>query len=338
MKIVALGRYAVGVCASVVLFSACSSGGSQLAPPVGAFAVHPSREQSRVLLGESKRPSLLYISNWGTGDVTVYTYLNGSGLLLVGTLTGFSLPAGMCTDNMGNVWIVDANTRRLYEYAHGGTKPIETIQPHSGYPYSCSVDPTTGNLAVASSHPNGKYQAYSVVDVYPKGSKTGKPYSTPHGFKVVDFVAYDGASNLYADATPCFRDNCYYDKNGPPGLYELSNGGTQFGRLTLRGATLYQPAAINWVSPTLLLGDRNFQNTGTSGAYKVFVSGAKATVVGTLQFNGTGQTYGFSRRAGRVVVPDFTGNIVRIYNLADGSVFSTLTTEISSPFSAVVSQ
>lgn len=335
-------RWTLGLCAVAVVLGGC--GGSQ--SPVGApgalsnagVSSHFVRGKSWMAPGAQKASSLLYVSNWGTSHVTVYTYLDGSGLVLVGTLTGFSLPAGMCTDSTGNVWVPDADTRRLYEYAHGGTQPIETIQQKSGYPYACSVDPTTGNLAVASQHPNGKYQAFSVVDVYPKGSKTETPYSTPHGFKKVYFVAYDNASNLYADGTRCFRDNCYYDRNGPPGLYELVNGASEFKRLNFQGGTLQQPTAINWVKPTLLVGDRDFQNQGTSGAYKVFVSGSRATVVGTLPFDGTQQANGFSRRAGRVIVPDFTGNVVRIYNLSDGSLFSTLTTEISSPFAAVVSQ
>lgn len=106
----------------------------------------------------------------------------------------------------------------------------------------------------------------------------------------------------------------------------------------MSGATLNSPGAINWIKPTLLLGDQNFEGQGTNGAYKLLVSGATATVVGTLPFNGTQQAYGFWRRAGRVVVPDYTGNIVRIYTLSNGSLDSTLTTEISSPFGAVVSQ
>lgn len=297
-----------------------------------------SHERSWMLPEAQKQPSLLYIANRGTSDVSVYTYLDGGGLLLVGKLTGFSIPAGMCTDGAGNIWILDSNTRRLYEYAHGGTKPIATIRQPSGFPYACSVDPTTGSLAVSSQHPNAKYQSYSVVDVYLKGWRTYTRYGTLHGFKDVYFLAYDNASNLYADGTPCWRDNCYYDRNGPPGIYELSKGGSEFKRLALLGATLYEPSAINWVKPILLLGDRNFQNQATSGAYKLFVSGLKATVVGTLPFNATQQAYGFSRRAGRVIVPDFTGNVVRIYNVSDGTLYSQLTGGISSPFSAVVSQ
>lgn len=44
------------------------------------------------------------------------------------------------------------------------------------------------------------------------------------------------------------------------------------------------------------------------------MSGSTATVVGTLPFNGTQQAFGFWRRAGRVIVPDYIGNVVRIYN------------------------
>jgi hypothetical protein len=287
--------------------------------------------------GAAKQPSLLYVSNWGTGDVTVYTYLNGGGLVLVGTLGGFGTPTGMCTDSSGDVWIPAYDSRKIFEYAHGGSTPIFTITEHSGFPFDCAVDPATGNLAVANQHPNGKYQAFGNVVVYPKGSRSGRVYSTSYGFSEVYFVTYDDKSNLYVDANPCNPSSCYYG-GGPPALFKLANGGSAFSPLTLSGGHLHEPAALNWVNPTLLLGDQNFKDEKTSGAYKVFISGSTATVVGTLPFAGTQQTYGFWRRAGRVIVPDHVGNVVGVYNLSDGSLFSTLDTKISSPFGAVVSQ
>ena len=340
-------RAVVGFVGALALLAGCT--GTPQPPPLGAEratyspfgsgapAVQRNGSTSWMLPGAQKQPSLLYISNLGTASVTVYTYLNGGGLLLVGTLSGFSLPTGMCTESSGNVWIPDYGTRKILEYAHGGTTPIFTITEHSGFPYDCAVDPTTGNLAVANQHPNGKYQAFGNVVVYPKGSRNGRVFSTSNGFSDVYFVAYDNKSNLYVDANPCAPSSCYYG-GGPPGLFELAKGGAAFTQLTLSGATLYQPIAINWIKPTLMVGDQNFQNQGTSGAYKLFVSGSTATQVGTLQFGGTQQAYGFWRRAGRVIVPDHTGNIVRIYNLSNGSLFSKLTTEISLPFGAVTSQ
>ncbi len=344
MKILGLSRYASVVCVSIVLLAACSSGGSQSSigvpnaiPQTSAIVPYAAHGKSWMAPGAEKQTNLLYISNWGTDDVTVYTYLDGSGLVLVGTLTGFSLPTGLCTDRAGNVWITDYGSRKIFEYAHGGTTPIFTITEFEAFPYDCAVDPTTGNLAVSNQHPNAKFDPHGDVKVYPKGRRPGKIYTTSGGFGDTYFVTYDDKSNLYVDASPCFYSYCK-DEAGGPGLYRLANRGSAFKRLTLKGATLYEPIAINWIKPALLLGDRNFANQGTSGAYKLLVSGSTATVVNTLQFNGTQQTDGFWRRAGRVIVPDYTGNIVRIYNLSDGTLFSTMTTGISLPFGAVVSQ
>ncbi len=335
-------RRRLSLCALLFAAAGCAGVQSPIATPgapSNAETVPAAKRGTSWMAPEAQESgSLLYVSNWGTTDVTVYTYANGGGLVLVGRLTGFSLPGGLCTDSSGNVWIPDAGGRRIFEYAHGGTKPIQTIQLSTGYPYACAVDSATGNVAVSSAHPNGKYQAYGVVDVFSKGSRRPARYSTLHGFKNVYFVAYDDASNLYADGSPCIVRGCYYRQEGPPGLYKLSSGGSAFKRLTLRGTKLQEPAAVNWVKPTLLVGDRNFEEQGTSGAFKVFVSGSKATVVGTLSFGGTHQAYGFSRRATRVVVPDFTGNAVRVYDLSNGLLISTLTTKISEPFSTVVSQ
>jgi len=291
--------------------------------------VTPDRQKSWMMPNARKATSLLYISNTGTSDVTVYTYLNGHGLLLVGKLTGFELPTGMCTDTSGNVWISDYSAEKLYEYAHGGSKPIETIRQHSGRPYDCSVDPKTGNLAVANQLPNHRYYSSGVVTVYPKGSTQGTTYRPPDGFSDVDFLAYDNQSNLFVDGT------VYY--YGDPALFELAKGASALTQLTLSGATLYQPGAISWLGPTLLLGDRDFQNQGTSGAYRVFVSGSVATVVGTLPFAGTQEAYGSWRRATNVIVPDHPADTVRIYALKDGSLVSKLTDSVSLPFGATVS-
>lgn len=337
MHVLTTVRSALITLAAFALLAGCGSGSTPSVP--AAFAAPPNGEKSW-MVPESKRTALLYISNSGTSSVTVYTYVDGSGLLLVGTLTGFSIPTGMCTDNAGNVWIPDYGSGKIYEYAHGGTTPIFTIKQHTGLPFDCAIDTKTGNLAVANQHPNGHFQTYSTVEVYPKGSREGRNYQPATGFSQVFFVAYDNMSNIFADGTPCLPSGCGSGgfSGGPPALFELSKGATQFTPLTLSGATLNQPSAVNWVKPILLLGDQDFQGSGTNGAYKLFVSGSTATVVGTLPFQGTQQTYGFWRRASRVIVPDHTGNIVRIYNLSNGSLTNTLKTEISLPFGAVVSQ
>src|SRR5580692_9952337 len=64
------------------------------------------------------RPSLLYITNQGNGTATVYTYSNGSGLALQGTLTGFQQPTQPCVDKAGDVFIPDYLASTITEYAH----------------------------------------------------------------------------------------------------------------------------------------------------------------------------------------------------------------------------
>lgn len=275
--------------------------------------------------GAAKQTSLLYVSNLGSSQVTVYTYLNGAGLLLVGTLKKFSYPTGMCTDKAGDVWIPDAGTGNVYEYAHGGSTPIDTIeQTGNSRPYDCSVDPNTGELAVAN-QTGGQYPSGN-VKVYPKGSHAGIKYDAPHRAQV-NFVAYDDNGNLFADGT---------DVTDGPGLYELRKGHHAFTTLSVTGGQLRSPGAIQWLNPTLLVGDVSDQ--GAPQAYKMFVYGTVANVLATLTFADTQDTYGFWRRGERVIVPDHLGSAVRIYSLPKGSLLATLTTRVSLPFGTVVSQ
>ena len=66
-----------------------------------------------------------------------------------GELTGFIQPLFDCADNSGNVWISDYGpSGTLYEYAHGGTTPINQIT-HLSYPYACAVNRQNGDLTVA---------------------------------------------------------------------------------------------------------------------------------------------------------------------------------------------
>src|SRR5580700_6686174 len=97
------------------------------------------------MLPEAKSEDLLYVSNVYT--ITVYSYPKGK---LVGTLNNFEKPYGECVDAKGNVWITDSSFGKIYEYAHGGTKPIHTVKDPEYVPYGCAVDPTTGDLAVAN--------------------------------------------------------------------------------------------------------------------------------------------------------------------------------------------
>jgi hypothetical protein len=80
------------------------------------------------MLPEAKHENLLYVSN-GNSSVTVFSYRHR---VLVGTLTGFTYPAGECSDVAGDVFITDYSANTITEYAHGAAQPLRTLQDPGG--------------------------------------------------------------------------------------------------------------------------------------------------------------------------------------------------------------
>ena len=90
---------------------------------------------------------LLYASNVAGGQVDAYLYPRGK---LVGQLTGFGFPMGMCSDGSGNVYVVDYFGGSAYEIQHGTTTVVNSSKQLGGSPSGCSVS-TNGDLAVTVS-------------------------------------------------------------------------------------------------------------------------------------------------------------------------------------------
>ncbi|MGC1987046.1 MAG: hypothetical protein WA668_16800 [Candidatus Cybelea sp.] len=174
---------ALSVGALVALLAGC--GGSQ--PPIGAPGAMPQRAAVAAYAKKSTSGKLLYASETEESEVLVFSYPQGG---LVETLTGFSEPPWfICSDGAGNIFVPTTDLKspgHIYEFAHGGSQPIETLtDPGPGYATSCSVDPTTGNLAVANQ---------SNVAIYPEGQ------GIPTIYKTTDFGAEDCA---YDDRATC---------------------------------------------------------------------------------------------------------------------------------------
>lgn len=155
------------------------------------------------------RQWLLYVSN-SNGIVNVYEYWQHA---LVGVLTNFEQPAGACTGNSGEVYVVDYQAKTISEFAHGGTKPLEVIQD-SYQPLACSVDLTTGDLAVANygeTYANGgpAYEGDGNLAIYIHGK--GKP--TYYGTRDDHFsaCAYDDRGDLLAASSNGYSGYYYGD-------------------------------------------------------------------------------------------------------------------------------
>jgi hypothetical protein len=316
-------------------FAGCSAG-TATPPQVEeslAQATRAAAGASWVSPDAAKASNLLYVSSYSDNRVTIYTYVDGNAIKLVGSLS-IGQPGGMCTDKAGDVWVPSYESQTIEEFPHGGTNPIRSIKRSAGYPYACAVDPLTGNLAVTYEFPNGKYGPYGRVVVFAKGER---PQGLgPDDLYPIMFAAYDNTGDLFVDGTPCYSSYCNPLIDNTL-LLEAPAGGNGFQQLTIVGATIDQATALNWIKPTLLLTN-NDTSTHKVTAYKLLVRGSNATVVGTLRLKNAASAFGSWVRAGLLIVPDENGNIIRTYNLSNGSFLSSFTKGLSSPFATVVSQ
>jgi hypothetical protein len=268
-----LHRRALDIFVVVAMLAGCS--GSQ--PPIGAPGAMPQRVSSATHADHGKswmRPEatsgdLLYVSqllNSGW-NVIVLTYPQGQ---LVGTITNIDEPMdGLCSDPAGNVWVPAFGA--TYEFAHGGTSPIKTFSTPGFYAFACSVDSTTGNLAVLGL--NGTSGAS--LAVWPSGGGSATYY--PLFFFPV-FAGYDNRGNLFIDG----------NTNKQPFIFvELPKGASQFQNLTLNIPVTY-PGPVLWDGKYVTVGVYNEQASGNEQnvIYRVKVAGSKATVVGTSYFEG----------------------------------------------------
>lgn len=301
MNISNSARYASSISIAVVMLSGCGSDGSQtqLGPsgpiqqnaarsssntlPFGppnlvtngaAKAVHPDREKSW-MAPDAKKSHLLYIGVPYTNDVNVYKYpIVGKKATPIGTLTGFNDPQGECVDIKGNVWIVNQQAATILEYAHGGTTPIATLNDPDQVPVDCSVDPTTGNLAVSNNFNNATFGPGS-VSVYQNAQGTPQLYSDP-SFGEMFFLCYDNMGNLFVDGLKTDGSSFQYA--------ELPQGSSTFTDITLN-QNIGSPGGVQWDGKHVAIGDQD---------NPVIYETSGATVVGTISLTGAsdvGQFY-----------------------------------------------
>jgi hypothetical protein len=193
MNILCLGHRALIIGAVGISLAGCGSLQSSLGTPgtTSHFSsnVAPANRSGSWMLPEAKGEDLIYAYNTDSGNVYVVSYPKGK---LVGTITGLETPQGACVDNSGNVWIANYSINALIEYAHGGTEPIATLQEGgNAEPQSCSVDPTSGDMAVTNRYP-------TAVAVFKNATGSPTMYKLD-GFSYWGTCTYDGSGNLFAN-------------------------------------------------------------------------------------------------------------------------------------------
>jgi hypothetical protein len=142
MKMLALGRYILHVSVGSALLGGC--GGTQ--PPLAGSQTPPNNATKLARF----RGDLLYVVNGQAVE-----FLTFPGGKRIGRISGIGRPLNVCSDTSGNLWFTSqfhTHEYRLYEFTHGGTQPVATIDvPKSKTATACAVNPINGDLAVLNS-------------------------------------------------------------------------------------------------------------------------------------------------------------------------------------------
>lgn len=249
--------------------------------PQSTSPAHRTATGHSWMLPEAKAEDLLYVAD-DTG-VSAYTYPQAK---LVGTIklgTGY-YPAGggLCTDKKGNVFVLgygmEGTTGLVYEYAHGGTSPIAILDDSGFTPLACSVDRTTGNLAVTNSYIESGGHLNGNVAVYQKarGSATVYSDSTIGLYKA---PAYDDKGNLFITGYSFGSSSSFT-------LAEFPIGGSNFMNLAVDAiAFQYDAGPMQWDGKYLAIAAAENDVTEPMLIYRVQVTGSTGSIVKTISFN-----------------------------------------------------
>jgi hypothetical protein len=288
-------------------------------PQTSALATHATRGGSWMLL-EATKQDLLYVSD--VDAVAVYAYPQGK---LEGILRGFYISQGVCVDKKGHVYIADQGTGRVYEYAHGGKKRIKTLV--SGDSVGCSVDPTTGNLAVTDLQGNGA-RGNGDVAVFKNASGNPTYYRDPV-FNEYYFCGYDNKGNLFVDGQP------YKGGTGAFLFAELPKGKSRFTDITLN-QYMGWPAGVQWDGRYVAVGDQAVTNV-----YEFSISGSQGTLVATTKLDGATYVKQAWIQGHTLIAPNSVGgpgaNVLFYTYPAGGTPIKTIPKGVTGPQGAAVS-
>jgi len=188
--------------------------------------------------------------------------------VLGGFDSGFDFQ-GLCADAAGDVFVTGTSngSGQVYEFAPGSQNPSAKLTTQ-GYADSCSVDPTTGNLAVAEYY----YPVFGHGEVAIFSNAQGSPtyYSDPKGQRFTD-CAYDDSGNLFISIYRAGE------------LLELPAGSQSFQTVALNQNGTYS-GSLQWYRGKLIVASWYTDNSPEE-IERVRVSNGLATILGTTVLN-----------------------------------------------------
>jgi hypothetical protein len=290
------------LCASVGMLVACSAGGQQILGTPGSFpgeavqqfvaslpvyasgiAGAPSQvmPERSSMSPDATTQDLLYVLD--DTYVTVYSYPEGK---LEGKLRRFYLADDACVDQSGNVYIVNLGYGRVFEYAHGGAKRLRDLDIPGAA--GCSIDPASGNLAVAGGNSQGG------VHIFKHAHGTPTTYTDPTFYRYY-FCGYDNEGNLFVDG------QSYPGASGDFLLAELPKGGSALKTVTVNQEIVW-PGEVQWDGKHITVQDQ-----GAPVIYQFAIYGSQATKIGTTDLDGAGELHQTWIQGGTVILPNVCG-------------------------------
>lgn len=282
--------------AAIVVAGCSYAGGPAVSGPSEAL---PSNGGS--IDASLRGKTLLYASSIDQCVVYVFTYPHGK-LVQSFDACAFGLGPGygLCTDRHGDVFMAMGQGFSILEFAHGGTQPIAQLDNGSHQPFGCSVDPKSGDLAVAGGKGN--------VTVFAKASGTPQVYSLS-GIYAFYYCTFDDRGNLFAAGQ-------HY--GGTFALAELPKGGSALREITLSG---YAAAGftIQWDGRNVAVGVT--QGSDEFVIDRIRVRGSKAKIVGSTTLHAAPNTlvpFQFWIDGGTVIRPENANSEVGFWNYPAG--------------------
>jgi hypothetical protein len=269
--------------------------------PQSANASHTAYKAAW-MLPEAKDDDLLYVNadrpSAGGGEVIVYTYPGGK---LVGTLGNFDNPAGLCSDASGKVFVTIGGFEGLdpsvQEYSHEG-RWLATLSVPAPWASGCSVDPTTGNLAVVNGGPN----------VYIYDNAQGEPTTYSTGLANTTFCAFDAAGNLFLVGQYNRKIQLVEMLAGDSGSFE-----------TIKLDRKIMPTRIQWDGTDLAVG-----GTRSTMIYRMQVSQGRAKTVSRVRLVGAGNSQ-FWISGSTLARATNTGVKIGVWNYPEGGRHKNVT-------------
>jgi hypothetical protein len=282
-----VGPHVLAICAAAVLLGGCGASDG----PIGfgtagtirraasLDAAHTGNRSSSWMTHVAASQALLYVSS--DSNVNVYSYPQAN---LVGQLAGFVAAWGECGDKSGNVYITDAYSDHVVEYAHGGTQPVAVYTGQLVDPTGCAVDPLGGALAVTTGGVFGSLSG--TLAIFVAANQPPTLYANKN-IVTYGFCGYDARGNLFVDGI----NASWY-----PELAVLRHGSSALEGIKVND-TVGPLGAVQWDGKYLAVGQAIHP-----AIYRYRIRGNRGAVVGSTALTAAYQAHQFQIVEDRAIV------------------------------------